>query len=154
MLNTIIEQSFGEFKISNDKRLLNPELIHHFLKESYWAKDMPFEILQTAIENSFCIGIYHKAEQIGFGRLITDFATYGYLADVFVLEPFQGKGLSKKFMNYVMGLDFVKLFRRFSLGTKDAHGLYAQYGFTSLRSPDRMMEIHQPDIYQQLKKKL
>lgn len=110
--------------------------------------------MEIAIENSFCIGIYRNTEQIGFGRIVTDYATYGYLADVFVLEPFRGKGIAKEFMKYVMALGFVKQYRRFSLGTRDAHGLYAQFGFSELKAPERMMEIHQPDIYQQLKSKL
>lgn len=153
-LTGIITQHIGEFTISNDRQLLNTGLIHDFLKESYWAKDIPFEILLTSIENSFSIGMYNGQGQVGFGRIVTDYATFGYLADVFILEPYRGKGLSKAFMKYVMALDFVKNFRRFALGTKDAHGLYAQFGFTSLKSPGRMMEIHQPDIYQQLKNKL
>jgi len=147
-----IRARFGEYLISSDKSLLQHGMIYDFISRSYWAKDIPFDIFKTSIENSYCIGVYHGAQQVGFARIVTDYATYGYLADVFILEEHRGKGLSKYLMQCIMLLGFVKNFRRFSLGTRDAHGLYAQFGFTSLNAPDRMMEIHQPDIYQQLKK--
>ncbi len=143
----LISLKSGEYLISNDKSLLNISVIHQYLRESYWAKDIPLEIVERSIENSFCIGVYLREVQIGFARIVTDYATYGYLADVFILEEHRGIGLSKKLMAYVMALDFVKLFRRFSLGTRDAHTLYSKYGFTALKAPERMMELHQPDVY-------
>jgi GNAT superfamily N-acetyltransferase len=93
------------------------------------------------------IGIYKESKQIGFARVITDFSTFAYLADVFVDEAFRGRGVSKKLMNFIFSFEEFGKLRRFILATSDAHGLYSQFGFRALKSPDRFMEIHQPDIY-------
>src|ERR1035437_4203359 len=92
-----------EYNISTDKKKLQIEVIHHYLSaESYWAKNIPMGIVKKSIENSFCFGIYFKDEQIGFARVITDYAIFAYLADVFILEAHRGKGLSKKLMQFIM----------------------------------------------------
>jgi GNAT superfamily N-acetyltransferase len=94
-----------------------------------------------------CIGIYYDDHQVGFARLITDFATFAYLGDVFVDEQYRGKGLSKALMQFILSFEFINGLRRIILATSDAHGLYEQFGFQSLKRPDRYMEIHHPDVY-------
>lgn len=127
--------------ISTDKSLLNIPLIHHYLStESYWAKNIPIEIVKTAIENSLCFGVYIDGQQMGFARLITDYATFGYLADVFVLADYRGKGYSKALMAEILAHPSLQGLRVWGLRTADAHGLYAQYGFSPLAKPERGME--------------
>lgn len=135
-----IEEQRDEYTISTDKRKLNIEVIHRFLSTSYWANKRPLEIVRKSIENSLCYGIYFHNEQIGFCRVVTDFATFAYLADVFVLENHRGKGLSKWLMGCVMKHPELQGLRRWTLATKDAHGLYGQFGFKSLHWPERWME--------------
>lgn len=133
--------------ISTDKSLLQLETIHSVLKNSYWAKNIPLEILKRSIENSICFGVYIEKEQIGFCRVITDKATFAYLADVFIVEDHKGKGYSKLLMKEVMSHPELQGLRKFLLGTADAHGLYRQFGFKELAKPERMMEITFKDIY-------
>ena len=133
--------------ISTDKSLLQLDTIHSVLKESYWAKNIPLEILKRSIENSICFGVYIEKEQIGFCRVITDKATFAYLADVFIVEEHKGKGYSKQLMKEVMAHHELQGLRKFLLGTVDAHGLYKKYGFKELAMPERMMEISVKDIY-------
>lgn len=134
--------------ISTDKSLLQIETIHSVLKESYWAKNIPVEILNRSIENSICFGVYLEKEQIGFCRVITDKATFAYLADVFIVNDHRGKGYSKLLMKHVMEHPDLQGLRKFLLGTADAHGLYMQFGFKELAKPERMMEITISNIYQ------
>lgn len=133
--------------ISTDKSLLRIETIHSVLNESYWAKNIPVEILKRSIENSMCFGVYIEKEQIGFCRVITDKATFAYLADVFITENHKGKGYSKLLIKEVMAHPDLQGLRKFLLGTADAHGLYRQFGFKELAKPERMMEITFKDIY-------
>ena len=149
---TEFEQRRGEFFISTDKSKLDIDTIHGYLVRSYWAKNIPREIVARAIENSFCFGIYSVSKQIGFARVISDFATYAHLADVFVLEEFRGRGLSKWLMQCIIEHPELQGFRRFTLATKDAHGLYAQFEFKPLESPDRYMERFDPNVYQKTKR--
>ena len=136
------------FIISTDKGKLNIPYIHHFLsKESYWAANIPLHIVKTSIEHSLCFGVYDGEKQIGFARLITDQAVFGYLADVFIDAAYRGRGLSKWLMQIIFELPFIPLLRSFMLGTKDAHKLYEQFGFTPLTSPERYMRVHRPDAY-------
>ncbi len=139
----------GEYEISTDPELLNVTVIHAFLTQSYWSPGIPRPVVERAIENSLCFGLYRKAEQVGFARVVTDRATFAYLADVFVLETHRGKGLSKWLMQVVKEHKDLQGLRRFMLGTKDAHGLYRQFEFTELSNPSRMMEILKPDVYRQ-----
>ena len=151
-MELIREITFDDFQISTDKSKLDLAFIHHYLCfESYWAKNIPLDILKAAIENSLCFGIYHEQHQIGFARLITDYATFGHLADVFVVDPYKGKGLGKKLIEFILATDCIKYFRRITLGTQDAHSLYAKFGFTPLKVPERFMELHQPDVYKSIK---
>lgn len=141
------ESTVNEFLYSTDKAKLNVPYIHAFLKNSYWAKDIPEATLKSSIENSLCIGIYYQDHQVGFARLITDYATFAYLADVFVDEKYRGKGASKGLMHFILSFEFINGLRRIMLATLDAHGLYEQFGFHLPKRPDRFMEIHRPDVY-------
>ena len=143
------------FIISTDKSKLNINYIHQFLSnESYWAAGIPYAIVEKSIENSLCFGIYDREKQIGFARIITDEATFGYLADVFIDSTYRGRGLSKWLMEVISNLPFRRILRNFMLGTKDAHKLYEQFGFTPLKAPERFMQVHQPNIYMLKEKEL
>jgi GNAT superfamily N-acetyltransferase len=135
-------------EISSDSARLDVALIHRFLTGSYWAKDIPLETVKRAIEGSLCFGAYLDGAQIAFARVITDRATFAYLADVFVLPEQRGKGVSKQLMEAIMAHPELQNLRRWSLVTRDAHGLYAQFGFTPLANPPRWMERHDGEVYQ------
>jgi GNAT superfamily N-acetyltransferase len=138
----------GNFIISTDKTLLQIDVIHKFLQEeSYWAKDRSLETTKIAIENSLCFGVCCENKQIGFARVVSDFATFAYLGDVFILEEFRGKGLSKWLLEVIISHKNLQNLRRWILATKDAHGLYAQFEFSELRFPDRWMEKTAPNAY-------
>ncbi len=137
----------GAYMISTDNDRLDLSLIHSFLTKSYWAEGIPFETVKRSIERSLSFGIYRDGQQVGFARLVTDYATFAYVADVFILEPFRGQGLSKWLLEIMMTHPDLQGFRRWILGTKDAHGLYRQYGFTELKWPERFMEKLVPDVY-------
>ncbi len=145
----VVEQRRSDFVISTDPARLDLNVIHGFLTNCYWAKRIPREIVARSIEHSLCFGIYHVSDgQVGFARVISDFATIAYLGDVFVLESHRGRGLSKWMMECIMRHPDLQGLRRWILLTGDAHGLYAKFGFTPLKSPDRYMELHRPDIYE------
>lgn len=131
-----------EYTISTDKTKLNLEVIHRFLsEEAYWCLNIPLDIVQRSIENSLCFGVYQGSEQVGFARMITDCATFGYLADVFILPEHRGQGLSKKLVAFIMGYPQLQGLRRMMLVTRDAHGLYEQFGFIPIDSPENTMVI-------------
>ena len=133
---------FKGYTITTDKSLMKVNDIHKWLsEESYWAKNVAFETFKMAFDHSFCIGAIIDGMQIGFGRLITDYATFGYLADVYVEEPYRGQGISKKMMEIILAPDWVKGMRAIRLATSDAHGLYKQFGFTESKHPERLMEL-------------
>lgn len=137
-----VEKTVGNYLISTDRSKLQAHVIHQFLsEESYWAQHIPFAFVQAAIENSFCIGVYYGSQQVGFARVITDYSTFGYLADVFVLAEHRGNGLSKAILALLLELEWVQQLRRILLATKDAQGLYAQYGFRPIEKPERLMGI-------------
>jgi N-acetylglutamate synthase-like GNAT family acetyltransferase len=134
------EWSRGDFRISTDPNLLDIDVIHGFLKHAYWSVGIPREIVERSIDGSLCFGIYDSGRQVGFARVITDCATFGYLADVFVLESHRGRGLSKWLMQCILAHPDLQGLRRWRLVTSDAHGLYAQFGFTPIDNPERHME--------------
>jgi len=137
-----------ELEISTDNARLEIEMIQRFLaEESYWAQTRTMEQTRTAIENSLCFGVYLNGRQIGFARVVSDFATFAYLGDVFVLDEFRGRGVSKRLMNEITAHPRLQGLRRWVLATRDAHGLYEQFEFSSLRFPDRWMERTAPDAY-------
>ncbi len=135
------------YLISTDKKKLDIDFIHHFLSRSYWAENIPVHIVQRSIEGAMCFGVYRQQQQVGFARVVTDYATFGYLADVFIDEAHRGQGLSKWLMTIIMEHPLLQGFRSWQLATKDAHGLYAQFGFRPLEHPERIMRIVIPDIY-------
>lgn len=135
------------FAITTETSFFNVEFIHAFLSRSYWAEDIPIETVQKSIDNSLCFGVFHLGRQIGFARVITDKATFAYLADVFIDEAYRGQGLSKWLMEEIMNHEDLQGLRRMMLATRDAHGLYAQFGFSELTFPERWMQIHKPGIY-------
>ena len=137
------------YSISTDKERLDIPYIHAFLSHSYWAENIPVATVQRSIDGSLCFGVYEAGRQLGFARVITDKATFGYLADVFIDEQYRGRGLSKWLMETIMAHPDVQGLRRFMLATRDAHGLYVQFGFTPLNFTDRWMNIHKPGIYRQ-----
>lgn len=135
----------GDYTISTDKSRLDIGVIHSFLDSSYWAAGRPVETIRRSIENSISFGVYKVNQQIGFARVITDYATFGWIADVFVLEPHRGQGLSKWLMEVIIGHPELQGFRRWVLATKDAHDLYRKFGFAELTRPERWMERHDPN---------
>lgn len=128
--------------ISTDKKGLDIVLIHGYLsKESYWAIGRDIEIVKRSIENSLCFGVYEGEKQIGFARVVSDYAVFAWIMDVFIHKDYRGKGYGKKLMNAIMSHDKLQNLQRWGLGTEDAHGLYEQYGFKPLSKPQNMMEI-------------
>lgn len=136
------------FIFSDDSNLVDIKAVHQYLsEESYWAKNIPFDTVKRAIENSLCFGIYKDGAQAGFARWVTDKATYGYLCDVYVRSDYRGLGLSKKLMALMLFHPDLQGLRRYHLATLDAHGLYEQFGFKAVENPERQMAIVVPNIY-------
>jgi N-acetylglutamate synthase-like GNAT family acetyltransferase len=127
--------------------LLDIDVIHGFLSRSYWSEGIPRKVLQRGIKKSLSFGVYESGRQVGFARVISDYATFAYLADVFVLEAQRGKGLGKRLMEVIMSHPKLQRLRTWHLVTRDAHGLYQQFGFSALQSPSRHMKISIPGIY-------
>ena len=140
----------GRFTISTDRELIDLDVVHGFLTECYWAKGIRRDIVARSIENSLCFGVYMEGKQIGFARVISDYATYAYIGDVFVLESFRGRGLGKWLMECIMQHPRLQGLRRWSLVTRDGHGLHAQFGFELLKKPQNYMELHRSDVYQHI----
>jgi GNAT superfamily N-acetyltransferase len=148
-MTSMVVMEMGRFLISTDRSKLDVDVIHGFLARSYWAEGIPRQTVMRSIDNSLCFGVYDNARQIGFARVISDFATYAYVADVFILEPYRGRGLGKELMASIMAHPDLQGLRRWSLGTRDAHGLYAQFGFKPVANTRArtVMEIVDPEIY-------
>lgn len=144
----IVEEVMNGYLISTDKNKLQTDVIHQYLnKESYWAANIPLETVVRCIQGSICFGIYENEKQVGFARVVSDTGSFAYLADVFILNEHRGKGLSKWLMQVILAHPNLQGLRRWMLATRDAHTLYAQFGFTSLDNPDRFMQLHNPDVY-------
>lgn len=140
-----------EWLISTNPFLLQVDMIHSYLsKESYWAQHIPREVVERSVNNSLCFGLYHLEKQIGFARVVTDKATFAYLADVFILEEQRRKGLSKWLMEVIQAHPDLQGLRRWMLGTRDAHSLYEQFGWTVLDEDTRkrFMQRHNKNAYQ------
>lgn len=143
-----MEWEKGEYTISTDFARLDLALMHHHLShEAYWSPGIPLEVVARAFQNSLAFGIYRGEEQVGWARLITDRATFAYLADVYILEAHRGAGLGKWLMEVILSHPELQGLRRWMLATRDAHSLYARYGFRPLATPERFMERHFPDVY-------
>jgi hypothetical protein len=167
----IVEYRRGEFLISTDPERLSLDVVYEFLTHCYWAEGIPREVVRRSVEHALCFGVYESSGevspglakearpgapaalvqadlvQVGFARVITDFATIAYVGDVFVLETHRGRGLGKWLMQCIAGHPALQNLRRWILTTRDAHGLYSQVGFTPLKMPERFMELHRPDVY-------
>jgi len=145
----VTEYRRGEFLISTSRDRLDLDVIHSFLTNCYWAKGIPSEVVVRSIEHALCFGIYDRnGAQVGFARVISDFATIAYVGDVFVLETHRGQGLGRWLMQSIMQHPTLQNLRRWILTTRDAHGLYAQVGFTPVKAPERFMELYRPSVYE------
>ncbi len=143
-----LELPQGAYVISDDPARIDLDAVHAFLATSYWAAGIPRETVERAVKNSLCLGAYAPdGAQVGFARVVSDYATFAWLADVYVLEAHRGCGLAKALMRAVVAHPRLQGLRRFQLGTRDAHGLYAQFGFKPPAHPDRLMEKHDPEVY-------
>jgi GNAT superfamily N-acetyltransferase len=141
------ERTRGEYVVSADPAKMDLAAIHAYLSRAYWCAGIPRATLDRAVANSLCFAVLHGTEQVGFARVVTDSATFAYLCDVYILEEHRGRGLSKFLMECVLAHPQLQGLRRFSLATRDAHGLYRQFGFRELTNPATAMEILKPDIY-------
>jgi len=147
-MNMIFTEQKNGFTVSTDKTRLDVNTIHDYLcNHSYWSGGISFDIVKRSIENSVCFGLYEDDKLIGFARVITDKATFAYLGDVFVLDGYRGKGLSKWLMECVLKHPELQGFRRWLLLTRDAQELYRKFGFTEFHAPDRCMELWFPNVY-------
>lgn len=135
------------YEVTSDVARFDIDAIHAALSQMYWSIGVPREIVERAMANSLCFGVLCDGAQVAFARVITDRATFAYLADVYVLEAHRGRGLSKRMMEAIVAHPELQGLRRWLLATRDAHGLYAQFGFTPLSAPDRLMEIVRPNPY-------
>lgn len=142
-----MEWKKGEFTITDNQQDLDLKLIHNFLQNSYWAEGIPQKIMEKSIKNSLSFGLFHHGNQIGFGRTVTDRATFAYLADVFVVKHYQGRGLGKWLVSCILEHRDLQGLRRWMLATADAHGLYEQHGFNPLSKPEMYMEVNKPNHY-------
>jgi GNAT superfamily N-acetyltransferase len=143
----LFEITEGDLLLSNDKKLLNLPMIHGFLTNSYWSKNIPLETVKKGIENSMAIGLYKNQKQIGFCRIISDMASFAYVADVFVLETERGKGLAEWMMIGIRKNPDLKGLRRWMLATRDAHSLYEKTGWQLVENPGYFMEITDKNVY-------
>lgn len=136
-----------KYEITTDPSRLDVAAIHDFLSRSYWSPGIPRGVVERALANSLCFGLLLANAQVGFARVVTDKATFAYLADVYVLETHRGQGLAQRLMDEIMRHPDLQGLRRMLLVTRDAHALYARYGFKPLAAPERMMEVHHPNLY-------
>ena len=141
------EHRQGKYLITTDPGRFDLDVVHGYLTNCYWAEGISHETVQRSIEGSLCFGLFAGSRQVGFARVITDSATYAYLADVFILEGHHGRGLSKWMMECILAHPRLQGLRRWSLVTRDAHGLYEKFGFTPLHDPQRYMEKIFKDVY-------
>jgi GNAT superfamily N-acetyltransferase len=136
------------YAISADPARLDLDVIHGFITQSYWAPAIPRELIERAVRHSLCFGVYNAGGQVGFARVISDYTTFAYLADVFILPSHRGLGLSKALMAEILAHPDLQRLRRWMLVTADAQGLYAPFGFKTVAHPERHMEIHRPGLYE------
>ena len=135
----------AEFEVSTDPARLDIGLIHGYLQTAYWASGRRRGVVERSIRNSLCFGVYREGRQVAFARVVSDRAVFAYLMDVFVIPEFRGRGIAKWLMQSVLGHPELQNLRIFLLATRDAHGLYAQFGFRPLVSPERWMAIQDPE---------
>ncbi|WP_183576079.1 GNAT family N-acetyltransferase [Mucilaginibacter sp. X5P1] len=142
----------AEVIIKTGKEHMDVKEIHRFLSEdSYWAKGIPYELVDHSLTHSFCAGAFVNGDQVGFGRVITDYYTFGWFADIYVLPDYRGRGISKKILAHILEQPWSKRLRRKMLNTKDAHGLYRQFQFSDLVNPSYLLEVYNPNVHLQYK---
>jgi len=137
----------GGFVLSDDKALLDVARLHAWMASTYWARGVPLDVMQRAITNSECFGIYGKGEQVAFARVVSDSATFAYLCDVYVDDAHRGKGLGEWLVSSIHAQPQYQGLRRWMLATRDAHALYAKLGWTPVTDPAPLMQRHDPDVY-------
>lgn len=150
---TPFETTRDGFLVSDDPTRIDAAAVHAYLTRSYWAPGIPPEVVRRSIAHSLCFGVYEVARdhaQVGFARVISDRATFAYLCDVYVLEPYRGRGLSKLLIERVRAHPALQSLRRWMLITRDAHGLYTQFGFTPADHPENIMQVRDPDVYRRM----
>lgn len=146
-----MEWTKDDFSVSTDKTKIDVNYVHGFLERSYWAENIPLDTVERSIAGALCFSVFHSGRQVGFARVVTDEATFAYLADVFIDEAYRGRGLSKWLMEVILGYPSLQGLRRFMLATRDAHGVYARFGFQPLTYVERWMQIHNPGVYKKTK---
>ncbi|HLO54119.1 MAG TPA: GNAT family N-acetyltransferase [Saprospiraceae bacterium] len=148
---TVINEYKDAFCISTEKTKLDVDAIHEFLStKAYWCLNIPKEKVLTSIQHSLCFGVYEDKKQIGFARIITDYSTIAYLGDVYILDEYRGKGLSKWLISTIMDYPSLQGLRRWILLTGDAHELYRKYEWTDIADPSKWMELHNKDVYKEI----
>jgi GNAT superfamily N-acetyltransferase len=141
------ERARDSFTVSTDPRRVDVDAVHAYLRDSYWAKNIPRQIVERAILNSLCFALLEHDRQIGFARVISDKATFAYLCDVYVIDERRGRGLGKWLIEQVQSHPDLQGLRNFLLRTRDAHALYASRGWTAPANPSSYMEISRPGMY-------
>lgn len=144
-----MEKISGEWRINDHSSESDLHFVHRELANTYWAKNIPFETVKKAAQNSICFNAFNGPEQVAFARVVTDKSTFAYLCDVIVTEKHRRKGIGKELMQFIMDHPNLKGLRRFTLATQDAHSLYEKFGFGLVKLPDRQMEISKPGLYDQ-----
>jgi GNAT superfamily N-acetyltransferase len=139
----------ASYEVSTDQSRLDIEVIHSFLSNSYWSPNIPRSVVEKSIRHSLCFGAFCEGRQAGFARVITDFASFAYIADVFVVPEHRGRGVSKLMLRAILEHPELQTLRRFLLATRDAHELYAKFGFEPLANSEHFMTIHRPRAYEQ-----
>jgi GNAT superfamily N-acetyltransferase len=147
--NLIQESRSGEFLISSDPEKLDLKFVHQWLStEAYWSIGIPFKVVQRLVEHSLCFGVYHESEgQVGFGRVVTDYATFAWLTDVFIIDAYRGRRLSVLLMEVILDHPELRILRRWLLGTDHAHGLYRKFGFEDLEHTENFLTLHRSKMY-------
>ena len=147
-----MEWTRGELAISTDASRLDLAMVHAFLRGSYWAAAIPYEVVERAVAGSMPFGVYHGSRQVGFARVISDRATFAYIADVFIDEAYRGRGLATWLIGTILEHPELQGLRRWMLVTRDAHALYRKFGFEETRQPGNVMERRDPDVYRRAKR--
>lgn len=147
MTTTFLEEIRGEYSVSTDPSRMDVNVIHGYLRRAYWCEDIPRRTVERALQHSLCFGVFERDQQVGFARVVTDYATFAYVCDVFVLESYRGRGLATWLMQCVTSHPDLQGLRRWCLTTRDAHALYERAGFERTKIPERYMDRVRPDIY-------
>jgi len=147
--NLIVEKRKGEYLVSSNPEKMDLKFVYQWLsEESYWCKGIPFEVVERLVEHSLCFGVFHESKgQVGFGRVVTDYTTFAWLTDVFIIDAYRGLGLSVLLMEVMLDHPELKILRRWLLGTDHAHGLYRKFGFEDLDHPENFLTLHRSNMY-------